>query len=157
MAIVGPWAIAVYRSKVDWGVVPVPTADGRPAERIHTFSDEKSIGMFTACKNRGTAWDVLKFATSQEQDGKLLEATGQMPMRRTCRPPTRRTSPRTRLQALRRRRPPAPSRCPNVPNSIEIWQAFRDAYSKSVIFGKVDRTARCRTAAARSTSSLGRQ
>jgi multiple sugar transport system substrate-binding protein len=25
---------------------------------------------------------------------------------------------------------------PNVPNSIEIWQTFRDAYSSSVIFGK---------------------
>ena len=25
---------------------------------------------------------------------------------------------------------------PNVPNSVEIWQTFRDAYSSSVIFGK---------------------
>ena len=25
---------------------------------------------------------------------------------------------------------------PNVANSIEIWQTFRDAWSKSVIFGK---------------------
>ena len=23
-----------------------------------------------------------------------------------------------------------------MPNSVEIWQEFRDAYSKSVIFGK---------------------
>jgi multiple sugar transport system substrate-binding protein len=27
---------------------------------------------------------------------------------------------------------------PNVPNSITIWQTFRDAYSKSVIFGQED-------------------
>jgi len=27
---------------------------------------------------------------------------------------------------------------PNVPNSIAIWQALRDAYSNSVIFGKSD-------------------
>ena len=33
MAIVGPWAIAVYKDKVDWGVVPVPTSDGIDAER----------------------------------------------------------------------------------------------------------------------------
>ena len=52
-----------------------------PPSEIQTFSDEKSIGMYSACKNRGTAWDVLKFATSKEQDGALLEATGQMPMR----------------------------------------------------------------------------
>ena len=25
---------------------------------------------------------------------------------------------------------------PNVPNSIEIWQTFRDGYSKAVIFGE---------------------
>jgi multiple sugar transport system substrate-binding protein len=27
---------------------------------------------------------------------------------------------------------------PNVPNSVEIWQTFRDAYSQAVIFGKAD-------------------
>ena len=28
MAIVGPWAIAVYKGKVNWGAVPVPTSKG---------------------------------------------------------------------------------------------------------------------------------
>ncbi len=27
---------------------------------------------------------------------------------------------------------------PNVPNSIEIWQAFRDGYSEAVIFGETE-------------------
>ena len=27
---------------------------------------------------------------------------------------------------------------PNVPNSVEIWQTFRDSWSKSVIFGQAD-------------------
>ena len=27
---------------------------------------------------------------------------------------------------------------PNVPNSVEVWQTFRDAWSKSVIFGEED-------------------
>ena len=27
---------------------------------------------------------------------------------------------------------------PNVANSIEVWQTFRDAYSKAVIFGEGD-------------------
>jgi multiple sugar transport system substrate-binding protein len=27
---------------------------------------------------------------------------------------------------------------PNVTNSIEIWQTFRDSYSKAVIFGESD-------------------
>ena len=34
MAIVGPWAIAYYGDDVDWGVVPVPTAEATPAEEI---------------------------------------------------------------------------------------------------------------------------
>ena len=103
MSIVGPWAIAVYGEDIDWGVVPVPTAEGTPAEEIQTFSDEKSIGMFTACENQATAWDVLKFATSEEQDGALLEATGQMPMRTDLRrdlPGLLRGQPR--LRGLRR-------------------------------------------------------
>ena len=82
MAIVGPWAIAVYKGKVNWGSVPVPTKDGTPAADTWTFSDAKNVGLFTACKNQGTAWEVLKFATSEEQDCALLDKTGQMPLRK---------------------------------------------------------------------------
>ena len=136
MAIVGPWAVAVYGDKVDWGVAPVPTADGKPASDIHTFSDEKSIALYSACKNRGTAWDVLKFATSKEQDGAFLEKTGQMPMRPDL-PATypdyfaKRAEYKTFAEQAART-----VEVPNVANSVTIWQTFRDAYSKSVIFGK---------------------
>ena len=81
MSIVGPWAIAVYGDSVNWGAVPVPTSAGTTPEETHTFSDAKNIGLYSACENQGTAWEVLKFATSEEQDGKLLEMTGQMPLR----------------------------------------------------------------------------
>ncbi len=81
MAIVGPWAIAVYGESVDWGAAPVPTSSGTSPEETYTFSDAKNIGLYSACENQGTAWEVLKFATSEEQDGKLLEMTGQMPLR----------------------------------------------------------------------------
>jgi multiple sugar transport system substrate-binding protein len=136
MAIVGPWAVAVYGDKVDWGVAPVPTADGKPASEVRTFSDEKSVAMYSACQNRATAWDVLKFATSTEQDGAFLEATGQMPMRSDL-PGTypdyfaEREEYKTFAEQASRI-----VEVPNVPNSVAIWQAFRDAYSKSVIFGK---------------------
>ena len=33
MAVVGPWAVAVYGDKVNWGVAPVPTKDGHGPER----------------------------------------------------------------------------------------------------------------------------
>ena len=136
MAIVGPWAIAVYGGKVDWGAVPVPTKDGMDAKDVHTFSDEKSIGMYTSCKNRGTAWEFLKFATNKENDGQLLTLTGQMPMRAdvvTDFPDYFQKNPEYQQFA------DAASRTvevPIVPNSVEVWQTFRTAYSESVIFGK---------------------
>ena len=138
MSIVGPWAIAVYGDKINWGVAPVPTPDGTPADQISTFSDEKSVGMFTACKNRGTAWDYLKFTTSQDADGQLLDLTGQMPMRTdlpTTYPDYFAANPAYKVFADQAART---VEVPNVPNSIEIWQTFRDAYSEAVIFGQSD-------------------
>src|ERR1039457_7271489 len=64
MAVVGPWAIATYQGKVDWGVVPVPTTTGSHGDQVPTFSDAKNISMYASCKNRGTAWSFLKFSTS---------------------------------------------------------------------------------------------
>ncbi|MFG1911473.1 ABC transporter substrate-binding protein [Kribbella sp. NPDC048928] len=138
MAVVGPWAIATYKGKVDWGAVPVPTSSGKPANEIYTFSDAKNVAMYSACKNRGTAWDVLKFATSKEQDGKLLAATGQMPLRdkvATVYPDYFQQNPDYQQFADQAART---VEVPNVPNSITIWQTFRDAYSKAVIFGQAD-------------------
>jgi len=138
MSIVGPWAIAVYGDKVDWGVAPLPTPSGKDPAQIQTFSDEKSVGMYSSCQNRGTAWEFLKFATSQEQDGQLLEITGQMPMRDDL--PSLyadyfKAHPDYTTFAEQAART---VEVPNVPNSVEIWQTFRDAYTESVIFGRGD-------------------
>ena len=108
------------------------------ASVIATFSDAKNVGLFTACQNKGTAWEVLKFATSQEQDGKWLEETGQMPLRTdltTTYADYFAANPAYQQfgdQAART------VEVPNVVSSVEIWQAFRDAYSKAVIFGEED-------------------
>jgi multiple sugar transport system substrate-binding protein len=136
MSIVGPWAIAVYGEDVDWGAAPVPTSDGIPAEETYTFSDAKNIGLYSACDNQATAFEVLKFATSEEQDGKLLEMTGQMPLREDLQgtfPEYFEQNPEYEVFADQASRT---VEVPNVANSIEIWQAFRDAYSASVIFGE---------------------
>jgi len=136
MAIVGPWAIAVYGKSVHWGVVPVPTAEGKDPAQIHTFSDAKNIAIYSACKEQGTAWDLLKFSTSKDQDGKLLEKTGQMPLRQKLQsefPSYFQSHPEYKLFADQAART---VEVPNVPNSVAIWQAFRDEYSKAVIFGK---------------------
>ena len=138
MTIAGPWAIDYFADDVDWGTVPVPTSAGTPAEETYTFSDAKNVGLFTACENKGTAWDVLKFATSEEQDGQLLELTGQMPLRQdltAAYPDYFEANPAYEVFGDQANRV---VEVPNVSNSIEVWQAFRDAYSKAVIFGEGD-------------------
>ncbi|MFI6878926.1 extracellular solute-binding protein [Streptomyces sp. NPDC050400] len=134
MATVGPWAIAAYKSSVDLGVAPVPTADGGTDK--HSFSDEKSVSMFSACKNRATAWDLLKFATSVGRDGDFLAATGQMPMRTDLTskyPDFFAKKPTYKAFADQAQRV---VEVPNVAGSVDIWQAFRDAWTKSVVFGR---------------------
>ena len=73
---------------------------------------------------------MLKFATSKEQDGTLLER----PARCRCATDLRPTYPdyfaenpdyKTFADQAART-----VEVPNVPNSIEIWQTFRDAYSQ---------------------------
>ena len=138
MASVGPWAIAAYKGKVDWGVTSVPTQAGGSRDQDPTFSDAKNVAIYTACKNRGTAWDFLKFSTSKEQDGKLLEMTGQMPLRQGLEqqyPAYFTANPQYKTFAAKAAHV---VEVPNVPNSVEVWQTFRDAWSKSVIFGKED-------------------
>ena len=155
MAIVGPWAIPVYKGKVNWGVAPVPTSTGMTADKVSTFSDAKNIAMYSACKNQGTAWDLLKFSTSQEQDGALLTKTGQMPLRKdltTVYADYLSANPDYKTFADQAART---VEVPNVPNSIAVWQAFRDSYSSSVIFGKTPVDASLTSAATKVTALAG--
>jgi multiple sugar transport system substrate-binding protein len=135
MAIVGPWAIAFYGDKVKWGSVPVPTKDGMAADKTYTFPDAKNIGMYSSCKNQGTAWDVLKFATSKDQDSKLLNVTGQMPIRDQL--STVYADYFTSHPAYKEFGDQAARTVddPTGPNTIAEMQALRDAYTKSVIAG----------------------
>ena len=111
MSTAGPWAISAYKDKVDWGAVSVPTQAGGAIDQP-TFSDAKNVALYTACQNRGTAWDFLKFSTSQEQDGKLLEMTGQMPLRQNLEQTyAAYFTENPQLQDVRRPRPPRSSRC----------------------------------------------
>jgi multiple sugar transport system substrate-binding protein len=155
MSTVGPWAIAVYGEAVNWGVAPVPTSAGTSPEETYTFSDAKNIGLYTACDNQQTAWEVLQFATSEEQDGKLLEMTGQMPLREDLQgtyPDYFEQNPDYTLFADQASRT---VEVPNVPNSIEIWQAFRDQWSSAVIFGKTSVDEALATAAQEATELAG--
>ncbi|GGN44817.1 multiple sugar transport system substrate-binding protein [Actinoplanes campanulatus] len=137
MASVGPWAVTAYQDKVEWGVTAVPTRAGS-AENQSTFSDAKNVALYTACTNRGTAWDFLKFSTSSEQDGELLAMTGQMPLRQDLvreYPAYFAANPQYKVFAAKAAHVVD---VPNTPASVEVWQTFRDAWTNSVIFGKED-------------------
>ena len=137
MAIVGPWAVSVYKD-VNWGAVPVPTKEAKDPSEIYTFSDAKNIGLYSACENRATAWEVLKFSTSEEQDGKLLELTGQMPLRANLQETY---SDYFEANPAYKQFGDQASRTVEVPpgpNTVQELQVLRDAYSSSVIFGKDD-------------------
>ena len=155
MATVGPWAISVYGEDVNWGAVPVPTSAGTSPEETYTFSDAKNIALYSACENQKTAYDVLEFATSEEQDGKLLELTGQMPLRTDLAatyPDYFAEHPEYAQFADQASRT---VEVPNVPSSIEIWQAFRDEWSSAVIFGKSSVTDALTNAADKATELAG--
>ncbi|MBO9626111.1 MAG: sugar ABC transporter substrate-binding protein [Microbacterium sp.] len=134
MQLAGPWAIPSYADTVDVGFMPVPTSDGR--ENPTTFADSKSVSMFTACKNQGTAWEFLKFSTSEDSDGQLLEKTGQMPMRTDLAGTYADYFTANPNYVAFAKQAEATADVPSIPNSVEAWQAFRDGYSSAVIFGK---------------------
>ncbi len=132
MQLAGPWAIASYAESVDVGFMPVPTSSG-VADPI-TFADSKNVSMFTSCENQATAWEFLKFSTSEESDGQLLEATGQMPLRSdlaTTYADYFEANPSYEVFADQAERT---GDVPSIPNSVEAWQVFRDEYSSAVIF-----------------------
>ncbi|GDY48885.1 sugar ABC transporter substrate-binding protein [Streptomyces antimycoticus] len=81
MGIAGPWGKGQFDGKVKYGVVPLPTAEGIPADKTSTFADSKNVGLFTSCKHKRTAWEFAKFSMSAKNDAALLEETGQFPTR----------------------------------------------------------------------------
>jgi multiple sugar transport system substrate-binding protein len=114
--------------------MPVPTSSGN--EEPVTFADSKNVSMFTSCENQGTAWEFLKFSTNEENDGALLEATGQMPLRQDLASTYRDyfdANPAYEVFADQAERT---ADVPSIPSSVEAWQAFREEYSSAVIFGK---------------------
>ncbi|QTE30182.1 extracellular solute-binding protein [Pengzhenrongella sicca] len=135
IASAGPWAIESY-GDLDWGVAAVPTSAGTDPAETYTFADSKNVGMYSSCENQATAWEFLKFSTSEEQDGALLESTGQMPLRANLTdtyPDYFAANPDYTTFADQANRTVD---VPNVSNSVEAWQTFRDAWTSSVIFGE---------------------
>lgn len=156
MAIVGPWAIPVYK-KVNWGSVPVPTKDGMSAADTYTFPDAKNVGMYTSCKNQGTAWDFLKYSTSKSEDQRLLEVTGQMPIRTHLQqafPDFFQKNPAYKQFADQADRTVDD---PTGPNTIAVLQDLRNFYEKAVISGQGDLKAQLASAAKTMTTEWAKK
>jgi len=133
MSLAGPWAINAYADTVNWGAVAVPGAEAQ--DDSYTFSDAKNVGLYSACENQGTAWEVLKFATSEDEDGKLLAETGQMPMRQDLTDTYADYFAENQAYEQFADQAGRTVEVPNVSNSVEVWQTFRTAYAASVVFG----------------------
>ena len=139
MAIVGPWAIAAYQGKVDWGVVPVPTADGTAADRdphLLRRQERRHVRIVHQPGHRLGLPEVQHLGGSGRPvaDPDRADADAHGPaddLRRLLRrePDSTSSSPSW---------PRAPLRCRTFPTRCEIWQTFRDAWTNAVIFGKTD-------------------
>ena len=137
MAIVGPWAIAVVRRQRQLGCRPRSRPRTAPAPRRSSPSRRQEHRPLLRLQEPGTAWDVLEFATAEEQDGQLLEMTGQMPIRAGPggtypdyfeeQPGVHRRSPT---------RPRAPSRCPTCRTPSRSGRSSATSTPRAVIFGK---------------------
>lgn len=149
MAVWGSDLLPSYRTaKLDYGVVPVPTRDGSVLGRTPSFSNEKSWGLFSACRNKATAWSFLDWATSPAHDEQLLEETGELPVRAGL---------GERYAAFFTRHPELKPfaeqarhtvEVPDVVAGVDVWTAFRAAWQTSVVFRKTSVQSAFREAAA---------
>ena len=135
MSIVGPWAVSTYEGKIDWAV-PVPTRAGVAATDA-TFTDAKNIAIYSSCKARhGLGPPQVRHERGPGR-----------PAAEDDRPDAHAQGHRAPYAAYFTAHPDYVTfaaeaahvvEVPNVTNSVEVWQAFRDAWSSSVIFGKTD-------------------
>jgi multiple sugar transport system substrate-binding protein len=139
MAVWGSDLLPVYeKQKVPFGVVSIPTQSGKPADQTDSFINAKTIEMFTNCKNRGTAWDFLKFVTSTAGDRQLLQDTLQLPIRQGL------ESQYSSFFAQHPELKPFAQQSQHVvdspalgkPVDVQMWTDLRKAWVDSVIFGR---------------------
>lgn len=138
MGIAGPWGAASFDGKVDYGIVPLPTADGTPAEETYTFGDSKNVGLYSSCENKQTAWDFAKFSMNDDNDLALLETTGQFPTRGDVDEIAGDFLAEDPVLAQFSASVPLTVDVPNIANATEIWQTFRNAWGQAVQAGDGD-------------------
>ena len=92
MAIVGPWAIAVYGDAVNWGAVPVPTSDGhRTRGDLHLLRRQEHRPLLGLREPE----DRLRGAEVRDQRGAGRQAAGADRPDAAAHRPARRRTPTT--------------------------------------------------------------
>jgi multiple sugar transport system substrate-binding protein len=83
--VTGPWMVSyVERYKppnFKYGVTPLVRPVGIEGP-VHTYGDPKSIAIFATTQYPLEAWEFVKFMTNRVNDLRLLEITGQLPLRK---------------------------------------------------------------------------
>ncbi|WP_372466505.1 sugar ABC transporter substrate-binding protein [Microbacterium maritypicum] len=138
MGIAGPWGAGAFDGKVDYGIVPLPTADGTAPEHTYTFGDSKNVGLYTSCENKQTAWDFVKFSMDADNDLALLETTGQFPIRGDIDTIAGDFLAGDPVLSTFAASVPLTVDVPNVADATEMWQTFRDAWGQAVQAGEGD-------------------
>lgn len=138
MGIAGPWGAGAFDGKVNYGIVPLPTAAGTAPEDTYTFGDSKNVGLYTSCENKQTAWDFAKFSMDSDNDLALLQTTGQFPIRGDIDTLAADYLAGNPVLATFAASVPLTVDVPNTANSTEMWQIFRDAWGKAVQAGDGD-------------------
>ena len=100
---------------------------------------------------------MLKFATSMEQDGLLLEKTGQMPLRKDLQAAYPDYFSKNKDYQVFGDQAARTIEVPAGPNTVEMLQTLRDAYTKAVISGEGDLATEFQAAAAKVTELAGQK
>ena len=82
MAIVGPWAISVYKDKVNWGSVPVPTKDGIAGGGDLDLQRRQERRPVLGLQEPGHRLGGAEVRHQRRAGWRLLDKTGQMPLRK---------------------------------------------------------------------------
>ncbi len=83
--ITGPYFIGFLKQykdeSLDFGVMPIPVPDGYKGP-VYSLGDFKNISVFSTTKYPEQAWKFAKYLISAKADLRLLQITGQIPVRK---------------------------------------------------------------------------
>lgn len=143
MKIIGPWFVRelneIKVSGLRYNVVPVPAADGTPAEQRYAYADLRNIAIFSTTKHPDAAARFVAYLTSPAADRWLIEEASQLPYRRGLAGDARFTKALARWPTLATYATYVErTRDLDIdPDVVEIFDIISGAYEEAAVYGKV--------------------